>query len=221
MISFDISLNTEALQATLRHIQALAAPERLAVLYDRLGVAGVRWVDTNFRQGGALVGGWKPLRPLTVFGRRGGSSAPLQDTGRLRESFTYQVQPNGARVGTAYQVKGKPIPLYHQEGTGPYDIVPRDKQALAFPAPPGGGGGTYLRRRPKNTKVAGVTSARAVRAAGLRTPSGRGDIQSFAVVKKVHHPGLPPRPMLPRDYADMQRDIETVVNDWFRETAGT
>ena len=101
-------------------------------LMTRLGLTVLRWVDQNFASGGGKVGGWRPLRPLTIFGRRKGSAVPLSNTGLLKGSFTYAATEDEVAVGTANRVAA-----WHQFGTAPYIIRPRFKKALAFPAPPG------------------------------------------------------------------------------------
>ena len=180
-------------------------------LMNRLGLTVLRWVDKNFVSGGGRVGGWSPLRPLTIFGRRQGSSVPLGDTGRLRMSFTAAATDTEVRVGTAL-----PIARWHQYGTHAYDIVPKVAHALAFPAPPGGGGGLYVRRRPAGTPVVGMTTASAVKAAGGALPAGKGGFQSFAVVKKVHFPGLPARRMLPNE-GEIREELQKTIVDWVNE----
>ena len=185
-------------------------------LMTRLGLTVLRWVDQNFASGGGKVGGWVPLRPLTVFGRRKGSAVPLSNTGLLKGSFTYAATEDEVAVGTARQVA-----LWHQFGTAPYIIRPRTKKALAFPAPPGfGGGGLFVRRRQAKTPIVGIVSLQSLLAAGVKRkglPKGKGQFQSFAVVREVHHPGLPARPMLPRTYADIAAEVTKTLQDWVDE----
>lgn len=180
------------------------------VLMNRIGLTALRWVDRNFASSGGLVGGWVPLRPGTIFGRRQGSAVPLSNTGMLRSGFTYQATDAEAVVGTANQ-----IAKYHQFGTRPYDIRPRFKKALAFFAPIGGGA-TATRRRARGAPNVGRVSMKAARGAGLRIAPGTGGLQSMAVVKKVHHPGLPARRMLPRQ-TEIMPDIRTTITDWLNE----
>ena len=185
-------------------------------LMTRLGLTVLRWVDQNFASGGGKVGGWRPLRPLTIFGRRKGSAVPLSNTGLLKGSFTYAATEDDVAVGTANRVAA-----WHQFGTAPYIIRPRVKKALAFPAPPGfGGGGLFVRRRPAGTPVVGIASLKSLLATGAKRsslPKGKGQFQSFAVVREVHHPGLPARPMLPRNSADIATEVTTTLQDWVDE----
>lgn len=180
-------------------------------LMNRLGLTVLRWVDQNFASGGGLVGGWAPLRPGTIFGRRRQSSVPLSNTGRLRQRFTYKATENEVAVGTAEQVA-----VYHQFGTpGPYPIRPRLKKALAFPAPPRQGA-TTTRRLPRGAPNVGRIGTAEARRAGLRIAPGVGRLQSIAVVKGVMHPGLPARRMLPRR-GEIMPFVRTTVTDWFSE----
>lgn len=200
-------------------------------LFTRIGIAALRWVDKNFQTGGGQVGGWRPLRPLTVFGRRKGSNLPLSDTGALRRSFIFKAEPNAVAVGT-YGELAK-IARWQSEGTpGPYPIRPRFKKALAFPAPPlaaySMGVGFYAKRAvigkkgaatPRATGIprVGITTPSAIRAVGFKVPGGKGPIQSFAVVKGVMHPGLPSRRILPTA-EEVAPIVQAVVQDYLAET---
>ena len=55
-----------------------------------LGAAGVRLVNEAFETSG--WGNWAPNSPLTIAQK--GSAMPLVDTGKLRQSITYEVQKN-------------------------------------------------------------------------------------------------------------------------------
>ena len=76
-----------------------------------------RWVQLNFRTEGSKVGGWEPFRFGGRWSSRGGvrffdaSAKLLQDTGRLRSSFTPFVTQRNAGIGSdlAYAKK-------HEEG---------------------------------------------------------------------------------------------------------
>src|SRR3990172_2271977 len=160
----------QASAAIQRNLRDIGGGGTRLELFTNIGLGLVRWVDVNFRTGGSLVGGWAPLRPLTVFGRRKGSAVPLNDTGKkLRQTFTFEATENSVVVGTAER-----IAEYHQYGTAPYVILPKKPGgALAFPAPPGGGGGAFLRRRPYGTKKTGTITAKAARGAGFALPPGK------------------------------------------------
>ena len=96
-------------------------------LLKAIGEAQLRWIGENFRTEGGKVGGWAPLAPNTLAARRGGG-AVLQDSGKLRQSFTYSViGDNLVEVGT-----NVPYAVFHEEGTGPYVIRPVNAKVLAF-----------------------------------------------------------------------------------------
>lgn len=146
-----------------------------SVLHQRYGIETLKWVDKNFSSKGQLAGGWKPLSPNTIAGRRKGSSMPLQDTGGMRRSFTMKFDANEARVGSAMQ-----IAEYHEKGTGPYVIKPKDPNGvLAF-------------------RAAFATNRVANSFSSTRTKKTFRKGEAYAFAKEVHHPGLPSRRMLPK-----------------------
>jgi phage gpG-like protein len=123
-VAIRVQLDTRQLEERLGAIGEAFHPRGLLLA---IGESTIRWIDENFETDGGKVGGWDPLSPNTVAGRRKGSSRPLQDTGNLRESFTYELEGDGAvRVGTAVEYASQ-----HQEGIGPYQIEARGR-ALAF-----------------------------------------------------------------------------------------
>lgn len=146
-----------------------------SVLYDRFGLQVLNWVDKQFQtQGGQGGSPWPRLSPNTIAGRRKGSSRILQDTGRLKTSFTHRVSGRGVSVGT--NVEYAP---FHQFGTkGPYEIKPKNAKALAFKM---AGGGSAVRAS---------FSSRATKATYRK-----GD--KYVIVRSVMHPGLKARSMLP------------------------
>lgn len=108
---------------------------------------------------------WVPLKS--------GRPRPLLDTGTLRDQIFASHGPQYAELAatTAYA-------RFHQEGTRPYVILPKNKKALAFT---GADGGKVMR-------------------------------------KKVHHPGLPPRPFFGLSDQD-RRDIEQIAGAYLDELA--
>ena len=219
----DLKGATKFRRALQRTIQE-QGPGRFTFL-NRLGLTVLRWVDRNFSAQGGLAGGWAPLRPLTIFGRRGGAGGIL---GKLGLGFTYTATDQDVRVGTASK-----IAPYHQFGTKPYKIFPKKPGgALAFPAPPEFLSqknpttgkrrvGAFFRRRVKGPGLkaearTGIATAQSVRAAGFKLPGGKGDIKSFAVVKFVNHPGLPARRMLPSQ-AEILPEVKKTAIDWLNE----
>ena len=95
-------------------------------LLSAIGDRHLGWIDQNFRQGGAEKK-WKPLSPNTIASRRGGSSAILQDTGRLKQSFVKKVGSDRVDVGTEEKKA-----LWHQDGTKPFTIRPKSGKVLRF-----------------------------------------------------------------------------------------
>ncbi len=163
----------------------------LTPLHKRFGEATLGWIARNFEREGSPK--WKALSPNTIAGRRKGSSKILQNTGmHLKNTFRARHARNEVRVGTPSQ-----IARYHEEGTGPYEIRPKSAAALAFPMARGGNfvkaGGVFHKA---------VASDLATGKALYRTQKGglsRGGGQGMGVFRKVRHPGLPARPMLPTE----------------------
>lgn len=171
---------------------------RKEVLHDRIGVRMMRWIAQNFREEGSERK-WPKLRSSTIFGRRKFSSKPLHNTGRLQQDASYRATQGHVVVGWPTES----VARYHHFGTsGPYEIRPRTAKALRFFAAPmsmlgTGQVRTSLQRRGKGTPQVGVVSAKFAKAAGLKIPKGRGNLQSVAFAKFVRHPGLPVRQLLP------------------------
>ncbi len=172
-VSIQISLTGDVeLRNTIQRI-AQAAGDRTQ-LHARFGIQILNWIDRNFQQEGALTGRpWAKLSPNTIAGRRRGSSRILQDTGGLKSSFTERHDASGVRVGSA-----KEISEYHQLGTRPYVIRPKNAKALAFTMAGGG--------RAVGASFSSINTKRTFR---------KGQKLTFA--KFVNHPGLVARPMLP------------------------
>lgn len=189
-MSIGVGIKIEA-ERTVAELKSLAGAfgDPSPVLYT-IGQRLLGWVGQNFRAGG-LEKPWAPLSPNTVAGRRAGglkksqgtvrfrgrnvvgaavamaSAKPLQDTGRLRQSFVSKVFNLGApyvEVGTQNQ-----IAAFHEFGTSPYTIMPRQASRLVF------------------MTAGGVAFAR-----------------------KVHHPGLKPRKMLPSETLTQRMGLETL-----------
>lgn len=110
-------------------IQALQKGAQAAPYLRAIGFRLMGWVDQQFRTDGNAPGSrtpWKPLSPNTVAGRRRGSNRPLQDTGRLKQSW-------GPAAGNPHVIGDHTVQVssnlkytpYHEFGTGPYVIRPR------------------------------------------------------------------------------------------------
>ena len=67
--------------------KALKEQSRLYQLYNNLGITAKSIILSSFYTSG--FGNWQPNKPSTI--RRKGSSKPLIDTGRLRQSINYEI----------------------------------------------------------------------------------------------------------------------------------
>jgi len=151
-----------------------------------IGMGLVEWVDNQFRTEGRQGGKpWKELKPNTIYTRRKGSSRVLQDTGRLKQSFTGppnpQLKGSGDRLTITVGSSDKKAE-WHEEGTKPYTITPRNRKFLTIPDPGG----------PVKFKEGALKGKRGWFSRGVR------------------HPGLPARPMLPTKRQASQVGIRTL-----------
>lgn len=162
MSRMEVKFDDKQLRELIRRAEKQLGTEQTL---SAIGLKLMQWGDRNFRQEG-IETNWKPLRPSTVAGRRKGSSKVLQDTGRLRQSFDYQV--TGSRLD--YGTDSKIAP-YHHHGTDPYTIRPKNARFLKF----------------------------------------LGDDGSTRFARRVNHPGLPARPLLPSEgeTADLAEQVIT------------
>ena len=91
----------------------------------------------------------------------------FKQQGTLRQSFVHKVSGTKVSVGTADKKAA-----WHEFGTSPYIISPKNKNSLVFAHPN-----------------------------GTATIKGHGTLhfngKTGFFLKEVHHPGLEPRPMLP------------------------
>lgn len=110
---------------------------------------------------------WKPLRPNTVAARRKGSSSPLLNTGVLRASFGRGGRGNIWREGTHTLAVGSA----HKTAVWHHE------------------GTKPYTIVPRNRKWLRFVVA----GGGGKARRGGG---GYAFARKVHHPGLPARPML-------------------------
>lgn len=168
------------------NVTTLAARDKLARLKEAIGagpilkVIGMRllaYVDESFKTHGR--GAWRPLAPLTVEFRRGGSSEPLQDTGRLKQSYVQETDGRTfVEVGSNLKTPDGQYSLakIHEFGTGPY-LIPRNGPSTA-----------------RHGMIA-------------RTPGGRW----VPFGRRVQHPGIPARPVLPTAATAERLVVETVT----------
>lgn len=173
----QLSVDVRGMRQVQARMRELA--EKAAVrndLHARWAILALNWIDKNFRSEGGMVGGWVPLSPNTLAARRKGSGKILQDTGLLRASFLPTWDSEKAVVGSI-----DPKSLWHEKGTKPYTIKPLK---------PGG----FLRF--KVATESGVKTKELVTGRKIQLRFAKGD---YVYAKEVHHPGLPARPMLPRE----------------------
>lgn len=181
-----VTIHVDAAVARERVQRALDAIQ-LRPLLTRIGQRLKGFVDESFKTRGR--GTWAPLSPLTIMMRRKSSSAPLQDTGGYKQSWTTRTFENPgnayAEVGTAKV----PLAFWLEYGTGAKAV----------------GGGSPYTIRVRNAKVlAGLVGG------GFST---RKNAQWIFFGKEVTHPGIPPRPVLPtqaQGEALLQQVIEGV-----------
>ena len=110
----------------IREFQRIGLAFHVTQILDVVGDRLLAWADQNFQSGGAETP-WAPLRPNTIAGRRKGSSAPLQDTGRLRQSVTRKSVGDAVHIGYGVETAA-----WHHFGTSPYLIRPTKARALRF-----------------------------------------------------------------------------------------
>jgi phage gpG-like protein len=159
-----------------------------------IGMAQISWITRNFEMDGGLVGGWKPLSPNTLMNRKHGGSRPLQDTGRLKQSFAggpnnvFYVSNNSVTVGSNVVYAEA-----HEQGVPPAAINP-------------------IRPKTPRQRIGTTPEGRPIFQGGViafKTASG------WVFVTEVrNHPGIPRRRMLPnvKETTDIARDlIEGVV----------
>lgn len=118
-----VKVKTRAVEERLDNYREAVGETRK--LLTAIGLRQLNWIAKNFRAAG-LETKWPALRPSTIAGRRQSSSAILQDTGTLRDSFAARVLENSVVVGTNVFYA-----IFHEEGTKPYVIRVRNKKVLA------------------------------------------------------------------------------------------
>jgi phage gpG-like protein len=118
VVGVKVTVRAEEIKRVLRRTQQALEP---GPLLEAVGERLLAWVSENFRRRG-IEKPWPPLKPSTVAGRRkrkgSGVSQPLQATGRLAQSFTYEIAGRAVKVGTR-DVRA----LWHHYGTSPYEIT--------------------------------------------------------------------------------------------------
>ena len=98
MVAIRIEITDDA-SGGLRRLEQMGV--NLRPVLGAIGNAMRESSVLRFRDSTAPDGGrWKPLSPVTVALRRKGSSSPLLDTGRLRNSLTFAVGSRHVDIGT-------------------------------------------------------------------------------------------------------------------------
>ena len=239
----DVFIRVRGAERVQDRLRALGGSAMTRELHERIATRILGWVVQNVEAAG-LEKKWAPLRPNTIYSRRmsgkGGAQA-LRNTGQMMQSLNKKATATEARVGF-----GSKVAVFHQWGTsGPYDITPGFKQALAFPSLWTRG---YARQTLGSRRFAGLfrggkrpafaerlggatvrrlwlTPRQGARPGAMRRMTtfqqqgrSRADFGglNFMVVKKVTHPGLPARPLLPSEGLARRLAAE-VARDYVRE----
>lgn len=106
--------------------QVIARGLDMRGLMDQIGENLLVSTQERFRTGRGPDG--QPWAKL----KNGSGRTPLLDTGTMRD----QIEPQPIQDGVELVANAKQA-RWHQEGTDPYVILPRDKKALAWPGGPG------------------------------------------------------------------------------------
>lgn len=108
-------------------------------MLDAIGNRFLGYIDESFRTRGR--GRWAPLAASTLELRQHGGDAPLQDTGKYKQSFT-PARTDGqtyVEVGSNRKTpSGIPLINIHEFGTGPFTIGVRTAKVLAARTRAGG-----------------------------------------------------------------------------------
>jgi phage virion morphogenesis protein len=98
-VRISVDVDAGPAQRALAALRAKAAD--LAPVFRGIGADIVADAALRFRDSRDPYGvPWKPLAASTIRRRRKGSSKPLLDTGRLRNSVSYRLIGNGVEVGS-------------------------------------------------------------------------------------------------------------------------
>ena len=131
-ISLSVEIKSDDLKRLLKEMEIRG--KNLTPLFKKYAILMTRSFNDNFRQEGRPRK-WKALSKNTIAGRRKKSSRILQDKGFLRQSTLSRSGPGNIRKFTRDSLvmgtRNKVAP-FHQFGTKPYVIVPRNKKALSF-----------------------------------------------------------------------------------------
>ena len=123
-IRIDAALGAEKFARVRRELEA-------GTLLRLIGARLISYVDESFKTRGR--GSWRPLAASTLALRRRGGDAPLQDTGRYKQSFVLETDGRTfVEVGSNVKTPGGlSLARIHEYGTGPYTIRVRTAKVLA------------------------------------------------------------------------------------------
>lgn len=135
MTTTTINMDVVIRRADLDRLLVAVQP---ATVLKVIGLRLMEFVDESFRTRGR--GGWAPLRPSTLLTRLRGGDAPLQDTGRYKQSFTTETDNQTyIEVGTnAKTESGASLGRIHELGAGPFTVRVRRARVLAAQTRDGG-----------------------------------------------------------------------------------
>lgn len=129
MASIRVSSNSDQVSAKLR--QAAKRVSNMLPVYQDIGAAVERSTDQRFAREQAPDGTpWRDLSPNTWASKR--NRKKLNETGQMRDSLSYSASATEAIIGFADK-KAR----WHQFGTRPYTIVPKNARMLRFMTPGG------------------------------------------------------------------------------------
>lgn len=179
-----ITIDSSVGKVKLQRLQA-AVTDR--TILDVVKLRLLAWVDQNFRDAGTETK-WPPLAQTTVMLQGGPSGLTRQRTkpleGWRQKVHSLIISDKSLWVGFADEIQK--LAAIHHFGSGPYIIEPVMKKVLAALLPGG-----------MRVSIIG--------------PSGRTSEGRYLIFgKRVHHPGIPRRPLIPSDSLAQRLVVETV-----------
>lgn len=156
-ISVNVTISAD-LKRKLTQLHAAMEPAKVAAA---VGAQQRGWIGKNFDQGG-IESSWPPLSDFTLMARKHGGDKPLQDSGKLKQSFSYVVISGGKSVKVGTNVR---YAEFHETGTGP--IMPRSGKFLAIPTANGvvflrGTSGIPKRKMLPSVRLAGEMAVKVI-----------------------------------------------------------
>ncbi len=130
-INMDVVIRRADLDRLINAVQP-------ATVLKVIGMRLAEFVDESFKTRGR--GGWRPLAASTLAMRARGGDAPLQDTGRYKQSFASETD-NSTYVEVGSNLKtatGTSLPGIHEHGAGPFTVHVKQARVLAAKVRDGG-----------------------------------------------------------------------------------